>query len=91
MLLPVEAGPACCSCCFTEPFFTITFDSATGKVTWVSADETDPDTGKPIPKVLAEGRQARDPRQCRERPELRLANGSETLLDLQLTGRPTTA
>ena len=45
-----EAPAGVLTCDFTEPFFTITFNSTTGIVTRVSADETDPDTGKPIRK-----------------------------------------
>jgi hypothetical protein len=40
-------------CSFTEPFFTITFDSATGKVTWLSPDVFD-ESGKMVPETLAE-------------------------------------
>ena len=53
LLMPLDAQAGVLSCSFTEPFFNISFDSATGVVTWISADETDPDTGKPIPKILA--------------------------------------
>jgi len=59
MALPValaataaEAGTLSCS--FTEPFFTIEFDSATGKVTYTSPDEFDEVSGQPKPRLLSE-------------------------------------
>ena len=78
-----QAGELRCS--FTEPFFSIVFDSATGKVTELSADVTDPDTGKPIPNVLAESG-ARLVRAADDAMSFRLVKGDETILDLKLTG-----
>ena len=46
---PSQAGTMRCS--FTEPFFSIIFESETGKVTVISPDVTDPDTGKTVPEV----------------------------------------
>jgi hypothetical protein len=85
MLLPLEAQAGELHCSFTEPFFSMTFDSATGVVTWVSADETDPDTGKPIPKILATSAKLELLDYAEGGQKLRLSNGSETLLDLQIT------
>ena len=43
ILLSLDAQAGVLSCSFTEPFFNISFDSTTGVVTEISADETDPD------------------------------------------------
>ena len=85
MLMSLDAQAGVLSCSFTEPFFNISFDSTTGVVTWISADETDPDTGKPIPKILAKsaGLEIVDPDATGQK--LRLTNAGETLLDLQIT------
>ena len=85
LLTRLDAQAGVLSCSFTEPFFSITFDSATGVVTRVSADETDPDTGKPIPKVLAQGARLELLDYDATGQKLRLANAGETLLDLQVT------
>ena len=85
LLLPAGAEAGVLTCSFTEPFFSISFDSATGVVTWVSADETDPDTGKPVPKVLAQSAKLELLDYAEGGQKLRLSNGSETLLDLQIT------
>lgn len=50
---PASAGVLACS--FTEPFFSIGFDPATGVVTRTSPDDADIDTGEIKPKVIAEG------------------------------------
>jgi hypothetical protein len=47
-----EAGTLHCS--FTEPFFVIDFDSATGTVVLTSPDVFEEGTGKPVPQVLSE-------------------------------------
>ena len=85
--LPLEAQAGVLSCSFTEPFFEITFDSATGVVTWISADVTDPDTGKPIPKVLAQSARIELLDYAEGGQKLRLADGGKTLIDLQITMR----
>lgn len=54
-LMPAAASAGVLSCQFTEPFLTIAFDSATGVVTFASPDEIDVDTGKIVPRVIAEG------------------------------------
>ena len=84
-LIAPEAQAGVLSCSFTEPFFSITFDSDTGVVTEVSADETDPDTGKPIPKVLAKAARLELLDRAEGGQKLRLSNAGETLLDLQIT------
>ena len=79
-----ETGELRCS--FTEPFFNLTFDSATGKVIELWADVTDPDTGQPIPQVITESGArliAGDPS---DSTSFRLVKGEETILDLKLTG-----
>ena len=85
--LPLAARAGVLSCSFTEPFFEITFDSATGVVTWISADVTDPDTGKRIPKVLAQSARIELLDYAEGGQKLRLADGGKTLIDLQITMR----
>jgi hypothetical protein len=80
-----DAQAGVLSCSFTEPFFNISFDSATGVVTQVSADETDPDTGKPIPKVLAQSAKLELLDHAEGGQKLRLTDAGKTLLDLQVT------
>lgn len=73
-------------CHFTEPFFTVTFDSATGKVVLLSADETDPATGDPVPRTIAKGATlTAHPAQGWQ--ELVLEGAGQTILTLKLTGR----
>ena len=85
MLLSLDTQAGVLSCSFTEPFFTISFDSTTGVVTEISADETDPDTGKPIPKILATSAKLELVDPYADHQKLRLTNGGETLLDLSIT------
>lgn len=82
--MPAAAGTLICS--FTEPFFSIAFDSATGKVVETSADVFDPGTGQPVPTVLAEHARLRVADPQRDPFSLVLENGGETILVLQLTG-----
>ena len=79
-----EAGELRCS--FTEPFFTITWDSGTGRVIELSADVTDPDTGKPVPTVVSEHARLRVPDPTGDPYRLLLADDKETILELKLTG-----
>jgi hypothetical protein len=85
MVLPLEAQAGVLSCSFTEPFFSITYDSATGVVIWLSADESDPDTGKPIPKVLAKAAKLELLDRAEGGQKLRLTDDGKTLVDLQVT------
>jgi hypothetical protein len=59
MILGLAAVPAAAAdvlgCSFTEPFFSIGFDPATGIVTRASPDDADPQSGEIKPKVIAEG------------------------------------
>ena len=79
---PAEAGVLTCR--FTEPFFDVVFDSAIGSVVRISADDSDPVTGKPIPKaiagharlVLADGWEGS--------PKALLQDGDEILLELSM-------
>src|SRR5690606_10359503 len=52
-LLPTQAPAGVLSCSFTEPFFSIRFDSATGVVTSASPDDFEDGVLKP--KVIAQG------------------------------------
>ena len=74
-----EAGTLRCS--FTEPWFTIDFDSATGKVTYVSPDEFDEATGQPKPRVIAEGARVRRPGAWQDVPKLVLEKPGKSLTD----------
>ena len=82
---PSQAGTMRCS--FTEPFFSIIFESETGKVTVISPDVTDPDTGKPVPEVLAEHAKLERSDPAGDPMSFRLVNGSDTILELKLTGK----
>ena len=79
-----DAGTLRCS--FTEPFFTITWDSESGRVIELSADVTDPDTGNPVPTVLSDHANLRVPDPTGEPFRLVLADDKETILELKLTG-----
>lgn len=54
-----QASAGTLRCSFTEPFFTVEFDSATGVVMYTSPDESDPETGQIKPRVMAEGARVR--------------------------------
>ncbi|MBX3529978.1 MAG: hypothetical protein KF849_05190 [Rhizobiaceae bacterium] len=56
LALPVTPASAAAvlTCSFTEPFFSIGFDPATGTVTRTSPDD-DPESGEIKPKIIAEG------------------------------------
>jgi hypothetical protein len=84
-LFAAEAQAGVLSCSFTEPFFNITYDSATGVVTWISADDSDPDTGKPIPRILAKTAKLELLDYAESGQKLRLVDAGKTLLDLQVT------
>jgi hypothetical protein len=79
-----EAGTLRCS--FTEPFFTVSWDSETGRVIELSADVTDPDTGNPVPTVLSEHARLRVPDPTGDPFRLILADDEQTILELTLTG-----
>ena len=79
-----EAGTLRCS--FTEPFFVITWDSQTGQAIEISADVTDPDTGKPVPTILSEHARLRVPDPTGDPFRLVLEDGKEMILELKLTG-----
>jgi uncharacterized membrane protein len=86
-----EAGTLRCS--FTEPFFTVEFDSATRKVVLVSPDEFD-DTGRPIPRVLSETARIRRSGVWEtyetyflETPGKDAATPPEIILEIRVTGR----
>lgn len=84
---PAPGWAGTLACHFTEPFLTITYDSQTGAVTLVSADETDPDTGKPVPRVLAEGAKLQSVPPDDYQPKLKLEKDGKTILELELTGQ----
>jgi hypothetical protein len=71
-LVAAPAGAGTLTCSFTEPWFTIAFDSSTGVVTFVSPDEVDEATGKPKPRVIAEGARIRRPSAWQDVPKLLL-------------------
>lgn len=79
-----EARSATLSCSFTEPFFSLTFSASDGRLVMVSADETDPATGNPIPKVLVEGASLTRDDQWQDVPQLRVTKGAETYLIIRL-------
>lgn len=79
-----QAGELHCS--FTEPFFTIDYDSATGKVIYLSPNEVD-DDGKLLPRTMAENAKIVREEASGEHEIFYLKAGEETLLTLKLTGR----
>jgi len=81
-VLPAEAGILTCR--FTEPFFDVTYDSATGLVVTTSADDSDPDTGKPIPKTIAEHASLVLADGWEGSPKALLKEGDTTLLELAM-------
>jgi hypothetical protein len=85
-LLAGEGHAGVLHCSFTEPFFTITFDSRTGKVIWLSHDVADPDTGKPIPQVLAEGARLQLVNPDGDGLTFRVETDAQYILQLRLTG-----
>jgi uncharacterized membrane protein len=86
-LLAGESHAGVLHCNFTEPFFTITFDSSTGKVIWLSHDVSDPDTGKPIPQTLAEGARLRLVNPDGDGRTFRVETDTSHILQLRLTGQ----
>jgi uncharacterized membrane protein len=85
-MLTGQAQAGVLTCSFTEPFFTITFDSSTGKVIWLSHDVSDPDTGKPIPQTLAEGARLRQVNPDGDGLTFRIETDSQYIMQLRLTG-----
>ena len=83
--LPASAGLLTCQ--FTEPFFSLAFDSATGIVTMTSADDADPETGRIEPKVIAEGAKMRLADGWVGYQALELMAGGEKILELKMSGQ----
>ncbi len=82
-----HAAAGVLTCHFTEPFFVVAFDSVTGVVTLTSPDESDPETGKIVPKVIAEGAKLKRSDAWVGYPTLTLDAGEERILDIKLTGQ----
>lgn len=87
MLAAGDAAAGVLTCRFTEPFFVIAFDSATGVVTLTSPDESDPATGKIVPRIIAEGAKLSRSGAWVGYPTLTLDAGAERILDIRLTGQ----
>ncbi len=85
--LPTPSLAGTLTCRFTEPFLSITYDSQTGIATLVSADVTDPDTGKPVPEILATGAKLQSVPPDDYHPKLKLEKDGKTILELALTGQ----
>lgn len=92
-LVGTQASAGTLRCSFTEPFFSIDFDSATGIATFTSADEADPETGEIKPRIIAEGARIRRPGDWVDVPKLVLevpakAAGQEPeiILEIAVTG-----
>lgn len=83
LVAPAHAGLL--SCQFTEPFFSISYDSTTGKVVQLSADVFDEETGKPVPQVLATGASLKRADFWEGSPTLLLQAGNETILEIKMT------
>lgn len=87
MLSAIDATAGMLTCRFTEPFFDVAFDSTTGVVTLTSPDDSDPETGKIVPKVIAEGARLTRSGAWVGYPTLTLDAGDERILDIKLTGQ----
>lgn len=87
LVLSGNAAAGVLTCRFTEPFFVIAFDSATGVVTLTSPDEADPQTGRIAPRVIAEGARLRRTDDWVGFPTLTLDAGDELILEIGLSGR----
>ncbi|MBX3575659.1 MAG: hypothetical protein KF723_00520 [Rhizobiaceae bacterium] len=73
-------------CTFTEPFFNIDYDSATGKIIYTSPNDVD-DNGQIKPIIVTEtGKLVPDP-DWQDHPKLYLKNGDETIVTLTATGQ----
>lgn len=81
-VLPAQAGVLTCR--FTEPFFDVVFDSATGAVVTASADDSDPVTGKPVPKTIADHARLVLADGWEGSPKALLKEGDKTLLELAM-------
>lgn len=75
------------TCRFTEPFFVVAFDSATGVVTLTSPDESDPATGRIAPRIIAEEAKLSRSDVWLGYPTLTLDAGNERMLDIRLSGQ----
>jgi uncharacterized membrane protein len=84
-VLPASAGMLTCQ--FTEPFFSLAFDSATGILTLTSADDADPETGKIEPKVIAESAKLRLADGWTGYQTLELMAGGNKILELKMSGQ----
>lgn len=80
----VSGHSATLSCSFTEPFFSLKFTSADGKLLMESADETDPETGSTIPKILVEGASLLRDDKWQDVPQMRVTKAGETYLIVKL-------
>lgn len=87
MMSSGAASAGVLTCHFTEPFFVVAFDSVTGVVTLTSPDESDPETGKIVPRVIAEGAKLTRSDAWVGYPTLTLDAGEERILDIKLTGQ----
>ena len=87
VLSPAHGWAGTLTCRFTEPFLSITYDSQTGTATLVSADVTDPDTGTPVPEILAQGAKLQSVPPDDYQPKLKLEKDGKTILELELTGQ----
>ena len=86
VLLASESPAATLRCVFTEPFYTLTFDTESGTVTELTNDVEDPVTGKAVPQIVAVGAKLSVP-DPNDFFTLRLGKGSETILELHLNGQ----
>ncbi len=88
LAIPTGAASAgVLTCRFTEPFFVVAFDSATGIVTLTSPDDSDPATGRIVPKVVAEGAKLTRSDAWVGYPTLTLDAAGKRILDIRLTGQ----
>ena len=90
MLLAVSHGHAgLLSCTFTEPFFTIQYDSETRDVRRLSPDDTGPHAHEFKTEIVARDATIVADKDWGEAPTARLMSGSEILMRLTFSGRGT--
>jgi uncharacterized membrane protein len=85
MLFGHAAAAGTLHCSFTEPFFSIEYDSATSRMVYTSPNEVD-ENGEMIPYISENAKLVADPN-WQEPPTFYLKNGEETVVTLLGSGR----
>ncbi len=86
-LATFDARAGLLSCTFTEPFFTISFDPATGEVTRISPDDAGPHGHEFEVTTVATGAQIVRDDSYREHPTAQLRTAGEVLMVITFSGK----